>query len=135
MRVDVGQSEIGALEQQGFAGRLGEHVGKTVAEVQARLVAALAEVEEGLAGEFAVLEGHRLDDDAGAAEKGLGLAHAVRAELALDHHRELDVVGDADPADVGVVDPFDEGLRLRLAVEDRDESGRVDDHFGRPRSS
>jgi len=69
------------------------------------------------------------------AEKGPGLAQAVRAELALDHHRELDSVGDADPADLGVVDPFDEGLRLRLAVEDRDQSGRIDDHFGRPRSS
>ena len=69
---------------------------------------ALAEVEKSLPGQFALLEGHGLDDDAGASEEGFGLAHAVRTELALDHHREFDMVRHADPADVGGADAFDE---------------------------
>ena len=98
-------------------------------------MAALAEVEKGLTGEFAVLDSHRFDDDAGAAEEGFGLAHAFGTELAFDRHRQFDMSGDADAIDVGVVNPFDEGLRLRLAVEDRDQRRGVDDHFGRPCSS
>jgi hypothetical protein len=61
---DVGQGEIAALEREGFARRLAERIGKTVAEIQARLVTAPAEVAKGLPSQFAVLEGERFDDDA-----------------------------------------------------------------------
>ena len=47
------------LNGQGFARRFGERIGKTVAEVEAGLVAALAEVEIGLPGGIAVLEAVR----------------------------------------------------------------------------
>src|SRR5208337_2417556 len=43
---DVGQGEIGPREQEGLARRLGERIRKTVAKIETRLVAALAEVEK-----------------------------------------------------------------------------------------
>ena len=132
---NVGQGEIVSLEQEGFARRSAKRVGETVAKVQARLVPAFAEVEKSLPSQLALLDGDGLDDEARAAEEGVGLARAVRTELALDHHREFDMVRHADPADVGRADAFNEVSRLRLPVEDGDEGGRVDDHLGRPCSS
>jgi hypothetical protein len=41
-----GQNRRPCSREEGFAGRLGERVGRTVAEVQAGLVAALAEAEK-----------------------------------------------------------------------------------------
>ena len=123
------------LNRSRFARRSGERVGETVAKIQARLVPAFAEVEKSLPGEVTLLKGDGLDDNARAPEEGFRLASAVRAELALDRHRELDMVCDTDPADVGGVDAFDEVSRLRLPIEDGDEGGRIEDHFGRPCSS
>jgi hypothetical protein len=114
MRIGVGQGDIVALVEEGFPGRPGERVGKTVAEVQARLVAALPKSRKAWRARSPC--SRVAYSTTQARRRKVGLAGAVRAELALDHHRELDVVGDADPADVGVVGPFDEGLRLHLAV-------------------
>src|SRR3546814_5487926 len=47
-RLYVRQGKIIALEQQRLVGRLGQRIGKAVAKVQARFVAALAEIEKRL---------------------------------------------------------------------------------------
>src|SRR3546814_8982460 len=74
-RLYVRQGKIIALEQQRLVGRLGQRIGKAVAKVQARFVAALAEIEKRLSRQFAMIERHRFDRDAGAAKEGFGLAH------------------------------------------------------------
>src|SRR3984957_1774232 len=123
------------LNRSRFARRSGERVGETVAKIQARLVPAFAEVEKSLPSQVALLESNGLDDDARATEEGIGLARAVRTQLALDHHREFDMVRHTDPADVGGADAFNEVSPLRLPVEDGDEGGSVEDHLGSPCSS
>src|SRR3546814_2159943 len=77
-----------ALEQQRLVGRLGQRIGKAVAKVQARFVAALAEIEKRLSRQFAMIERHRFDRDAGAAKEGFGLAHPFGTELAFDRSEE-----------------------------------------------
>src|SRR3546814_310773 len=109
--------------------------GKAVAKVQARFVAALAEIEKRLSRQFAMIERHRFDRDAGAAKEGFGLAHPFGTELAFDDHRQLDIAGDADAAGIGIMDGLCEGRRFGFAIEDRDPGRRVEEHFGRPLSS
>ena len=73
-----------------------------------------AEVEKSLPSQVPLLEGDGFDDNASASKEGLGPAHAVGTELALDHHREFDVIGHTDPANVGGVNAFNEVSRLQL---------------------
>jgi hypothetical protein len=80
-------------------------------------VATLAEIEEGLAGQLAMLDRHRLNGDACAAEKALCLAHPVRSKLALGNHRTLDVARHAQAASFRIVDDLREGSRFGVAVE------------------
>src|SRR3546814_6256619 len=76
-----------SLEQQRLVGRLGQRIGKAVAKVQARFVAALAEIEKRLSRQFAMIERHRFDRDAGAAKEGFDLVHPFgRSE---EHTSEL----------------------------------------------
>jgi hypothetical protein len=58
-----------------FAGKLGERLGETVAEIQARRVPPLAEVMEGLPRDVRLVDGERLDDNASPAEEHVALAH------------------------------------------------------------
>jgi broad specificity phosphatase PhoE len=51
------KAEIVPLEQERFARRSGERVGKTVAKVQARLMPAFAEVEKSLPSQVALFDG------------------------------------------------------------------------------
>ena len=69
-----------------------------------------------------MLKGEGLDDDSGAAEKRFGLAHAFRGRLAFDHERKFQKIRGADPADVGGMNPYDEGWGLRLPEEDGDKA-------------
>ena len=66
---DVGLFEILPFEEHRFAGEPGEGIGEAVSEIQPRRVAALTEVEEGLAREMRLLDGERFDGDVGSAEK------------------------------------------------------------------
>lgn len=75
----------------------------------------LAEIEERLPGKLAMLFRHRLDSDAGAADEGFGLPHAVGAELSFDHHRQLEIVRHTHAADIGVLKVCKE-LRFFFAV-------------------
>src|SRR3546814_1774402 len=104
---------------------LGQRIGKAVAKVQARFVAALAEIEKRLSRQFAMIERHRFDRDAGAAKEGFGLAHPFGTELAFDDHRQLDIAGDADAAGIGIMDGLCEGRRFGFAIEDRDQGRGV----------
>jgi hypothetical protein len=67
-RNQIGFLEILALEG-GCSGELGKRIGKAVATVQARRMASLADVVEGLARDVRLLDAERFDDDAGSAEK------------------------------------------------------------------
>src|SRR3546814_4199807 len=108
---------------------------KSVAKVHARSVAALAQIEKRQSGQFAIIERHRFNHDAGAAKEGFSLAHPFGTELAFDGHRQLDIAGDADAAGIGIMDGLCEGRRFGFAIEDRDQGRGVEDHFGRPLSS
>jgi hypothetical protein len=57
------------LKRIGSPVTLASAVGDAVAEIQPARVAALAEVEEGLAREMRLLDRERFDDDVGSAEK------------------------------------------------------------------
>lgn len=101
------------LEQERFGGDLGERIGEAVAEIQSRRVAALAEVVEGLARQMRLLDGERLDEDDGPAEKCIALPDGVRADLAFNDHAEFQEVSGADHAAVRVMN------ELRVARHDR----------------
>jgi hypothetical protein len=79
---DVGLFEILPLEEEWLAGDLGEGIGEAVTEIQPGYVAALTEVEEGLACEMRLLDGERFDNDAGSAEKNIALTASVGPDLA-----------------------------------------------------
>lgn len=134
-RLDIGQREIVALEQQGFVGRLGKRIGKAVTEVEPGLVAALAEIQKRLAGERALFKRNRFNDHAGATDEDIDLPRRIRPGLALDHHRELQETGHAQMASVGILDQLSEPFLFRFAVENGDESRGVEYHFGSPFSS
>src|SRR3546814_19724335 len=71
--------------------------------------------------QFAMIERHRFDRDAGAAKEGFGLAHPFGTELAFDDHRQLDIPGNADAAGIGIMDGLCEGRRFGFSIEDRDQ--------------
>lgn len=131
----VGVRKILALEQQGLPCRLRQRVGKAVAEIEARLVAAFAEIEKGLPGEFPVVERYGLKRDGRTPEKSLGLLHRLGTELAFDNHRQLNVIRHAHPAVIGIVNGLRESGGFRLPVKNGDQGGCIEDHFGRPLSS
>src|SRR5271157_5988650 len=101
---DIGLLEILPLEEKRFAGDLGERIGEAIAEIQPGRVAALAEVEEGLARQMRLLNGERFDDDVGSAEKSITLTAGVRPNLAFNDDGEFNKVCGAHQAAVGVVD-------------------------------
>lgn len=97
-------------------------------------MSALAEIQEGLARDLPMNQGDRLHDNAGAADEGLGLSPGLRAKLAFDDHKELDVIRHADATNVSFVDELREFGGFWFAVEDGDHRRRVEDHFGKPSS-
>ena len=95
-RPDVGLFEILPLEQERLAGDLGERIGEAVAEIQPGRVAALSEVEEGLASQMRLLGGKCFDDDVGSAEESVTLTAGFRPNLAFNDDGELEKVGGTD---------------------------------------
>jgi hypothetical protein len=79
-------------------------------------VAAFAEIEKSLPGKLPVVERYRLNSNGRPPEKSLGLLHSRRPELALDNHRQFNVVRHAHPADVSIVNELRESGCLRLPV-------------------
>jgi hypothetical protein len=86
---DVGLLEILALEEERLPDDLGERIGKAVAEIQPGRMAALAEVEEGLAQEMRLFDGERFDDDVSSAEKDVTLTAGVWPNLAFNDDGEF----------------------------------------------
>jgi len=95
---DVCLAEVVSLEQQRLAGHLGERVGETVTEIQPCLVAALAEIVEGLAGDMRLFDGEGLDGDARPAEEHVALADGLGPDLSLYDDGEFEEVPGADDA-------------------------------------
>src|SRR5207249_9130187 len=95
---DVCLAEVVSLEQHRLAGRLGERVGETVAEIQPCLVAALAEIVKGLAGDMRLFDGEGLDGDARPAEEHVALADGLGPDLSLYDDGEFEEVPGADDA-------------------------------------
>ena len=131
----VGLAKTVTLEQERFAHRLRQRIGKAIAKVQARLVASLPEVEKGLAGKLTVLDRHRLNHEVRATKERLRLAHAFRAKLAFDHDRQLDLIRNTDTAYLRVVDEPYELIRFGFAVKNGHHRRGIEDHLGSPFSS
>ena len=132
---DVGLFEILPLEEERLAGDLGERIGEAVAEIQPGRVAALAEIEEGLARDMRLLDGERFDDDVSSAEKNITLTAGVWPNLAFNDDGELKEVCGAHQTMVGVVDELNVEGGVGFPKKDGSERGSVQDHLGRPRSS
>jgi hypothetical protein len=114
--LDVGLRKVVALEQQRFAGCFGKGIGKAIAKIQSSFVAPLAEIVESLSRQLAMLNRDGFHDDAGPSEEGFGLAHAVGAKLALDDHRQFNIIGDADLRAFCCTDTLDEIYRFSFPV-------------------
>ena len=98
-------------------------------------MAALAEIEERLAGKAPLLEGNRFDDDPRGLAKQIGSTPALGAQLAFDHQAEFELIGDAEPAHRRRNDQAGKIFGFRLTIEDRHQRRGVDNHLGRPFSS
>lgn len=98
-------------------------------------MAALAEVEKGLAREVRLLNAEKLDDDAGSTKKNIALAAGIRPNLSFNDDGELNEIGGADEAAIGVVDEFGVERGFRFPKNDGGERRGVEDHLGRPCSS
>src|SRR5260370_26212914 len=122
------------LEQERFARRSRERVGKTVARVQACLVPAFAEVEKSLPSQVAcsMVTGSTTTP---ARRRKASAWRAPSGPSWLSTTLRVRHGSPPDPADVGGAEAFNEAPRLRLPIEDGDEGGRVEDHLGRPCSS
>ena len=133
---DVGMGEVISLEQQRFSGGLRKGVREAVPEVQAGLVAAtLPEITVGVPGDPSLVVCHRLDLQLSSIDQLVETAAGDRVAARVDHHRGLQVVSGGDPSDLGPLDGHGHVTGIILGAEDCDESGRVDDQVGSPRSS
>jgi len=77
-------------------------------------VPAFAEVDKSLTSQVALLDSDGSTTTPPRRRKASVWRGAVRTELALDHHREFDMVRDTDPADVGGAIRSTKFSRLRL---------------------
>src|SRR6516164_10232798 len=75
-RANVGVDEIIALEEQAVVGRDSERIGKTVADVQPRRVAAAAEAPKCVDGDLGLLRCDADDVEASIAEQKLDVRTA-----------------------------------------------------------
>src|SRR5208282_286280 len=129
---DVGSLEVLSFKEERFVGNSCECVREAVAEVQSCLMAPLAEIVKGLAGDMGLFNRKRFDNDAGPAEKHIALSLDLWPGLTLNDYRELQKGPGADQAPVSVVDELGVAIRFRLTEEDSDKCRGIQNHFGRP---
>jgi hypothetical protein len=132
---DVCLAEVHSLEKKGFTGRPRKRIREAIAKVQLRRVASLTEIKEGLPSQVRMFDRNRLNNDFSSPQKHIALATDIRTQLAFYHYRELNKIGGADPATISLMNHLDITVSLGLAEEDGAQCGRVENHFGRPRSS
>jgi hypothetical protein len=90
---DVGLRKVVALEQERLAAGAGERKGETVAEVEARRMAAVfAEIAIGRAGDLGLLAVDRLDDDAGARDQIVEASRQQWVAVGVDDDRRLEII-------------------------------------------
>jgi hypothetical protein len=100
------------------------------------VAAAFAEVAIGGAGDFGLLSRDWLHDNFRRRDSLIEAAARNRTPGAVDYDGGLKVVGRRHALRLApVAQRAKKTIGARLAPNHRDESGRVDDHFGRPRSS
>src|SRR5712664_278177 len=134
-RLDVSLAEAIAFEEKGFSGRFGEGIGETVAEIEAGGMAAFAVVGVALASQECLLFSDRLDGNARTTEKRVALAYSMVANPAFRNDGSLDKGCGGNSAVRRGGNGLNENLESRLAENDGENGGCVQDHFGRPFSS
>ncbi len=98
-------------------------------------MAAPAEVVESLTRGVRLVYIDGFDHDADAADERVTLPKDVRAELALNRHREFEEIPGRQAAARRVTDGVNVAVGVRFFREDGDERRGVEGHLGRPRSS
>jgi hypothetical protein len=91
----------------------------------------LSEAAERAARHFAVFCVDREELDARSADEVIQVAQSFGAVSRLDDDGDLDERGDGHQASISGLDGFDEGTPFGLALQDGNESRRIDDHLAR----
>jgi hypothetical protein len=99
------------------------------------MTVAPAEVRVGVTSESGLLFGHRLDHEFGLRKEFVKASADDRISLAVQNNAALEVAGSRQSSHARVGDRVSVGRRVVLGSDDRDQSRRIDDHDGRPRSS
>src|SRR5262245_10879763 len=136
LRYDVRVGEISAFEQQRFTGFFCKRVRKAVAEIQfCRMPTTLSEISIGASCNLRLSFRDRLDRDVCFLDEIVKPPRGYGIAACIDHNGGFNVINRTNTADRRIGNRSHTGHCFRLISEDGDDRGRIDNHFGSPRSS
>jgi len=133
---DIGVVEIAALEQQRLNFGLRKGVGETIAEVQlCRVAASFAEIAVGFTRGPGLRLRNRLNQKFGLSNQIVESATGDWIATCVNNDRGFEEISGGDPANGRNLKSVSASQAFRFIAQNRQESRRVHDHFGNPRSS